>query len=186
VFAFAWSKGMDSTILAVCGLVLGVIFAPILHELGHVIFAKAAGMDCVLVKCFCFQVRLKEGKKRFSFASPFAPDRTEVVPKFGGNMRKRAAAYTLGGLILSAVSLSAILGVAIPLSVMGKTSYLLWGLLPYIGYLFLLNVAPMEYGRGKTDMLIYYGLCKGAPTEKCSFQRWKYKEDCTLGKAFRR
>lgn len=183
-FYFAWSKGMQASALAICGLLLGFILAPIMHELGHVIFAKAAGMDCVYVKCFCFQVRLKEGRKRFSLSSPFAADRTEVIPKFGGNMKRRAAAYTLGGLLMSALTLTAILGVAIPLTVNGKTSYLLWGLMPYTAYLFLLNVAPLEYGNGKTDMLVYYGICQGAPTEKVFLSAMEIQGRLYAGESF--
>ena len=166
VFYFAWQDGVTSAVLSIAGLVLGFVFAPILHELGHVVFAKAAKMDCVFIKCFCFKLQVKDGKKRFSFASPFAPDRTEVIPKCGGNMKKRASAYTLGGLVFSAVLLSAVLTTALLLTTYKMPSYLVWGILPYAAYLFLLNVAPLEYGSGKTDMLVYYGICKGEPAEK--------------------
>ena len=55
VFAFAWKAGSEDTLKGICGLVLGFILAPTLHELGHVCFAQIAKMDYVYVKFFCFQ-----------------------------------------------------------------------------------------------------------------------------------
>ena len=103
VFYFSWQVGVRATVKGVCGLLLGVILEPIVHELGHLFFGKIAGMTCVYLKCFCFRIALKEGKKRFSFASPFSPDQTQVLPKKSGNMKKRAILYTLGGLTISGV-----------------------------------------------------------------------------------
>lgn len=183
-FYFAWIDGLTSALLSVLGLALGFVLAPILHELGHVVFAKAANMDCVYVKCFCFQVRLKEGKKRFSLASPFAPDRTEVVPKCGGNMQRRASAYSLGGLVFSVGFLLLVLVVAILLTLLGISAHLVWGILPYAAYLFLLNVAPLEYGSGKTDMLIYCGIRRGEPAEKTLLAAMEIQGRLYAGESF--
>ena len=150
-----------------CGLAIGFIFAPIVHELGHVFFAARAGMETLYVKCFCFAFeRACDGKMKFSFRSPFLDDCTQVTPKFGGDMQKRACAYTLGGLTFSGVFLLLIAVAAIILSALGVDFYLLWGSLPYAAYLFLLNVVPAEYASGKTDALVFSGLKKGCDAEK--------------------
>lgn len=166
VFLFALQAGVEETIEGVCGLIAGVVLAPICHELGHVALARANGMDDVYVKTFCFKLVLKNGKKKFSFASPFSPDETQVVPKRGGDMQKRAQAYTLGGLIFGSIFLFALLTAAIVCAAFGVTRYALWGAAPYAAYLFLLNVAPLEYAGGKTDMLVYLGLKRGYDAEK--------------------
>ena len=183
-FYFAWQDGTAATVACIVSLALGLILAPILHELGHVVFAKAQNMDCVYVKCFCLKVYLKDGKKRWSFASPFAPDETQVHPKSGGNMQKRAAWYTLGGLIFGGIFLVAVAGSATLCCVLGANAYLLWGALPYAGYLFFLNALPLEYGGGKTDMLVYRGLKTGADAERTMLAAMEIQGELYAGKSF--
>ena len=166
VFLLAWKAGLIPAVKSVVGLLLGFIFAPIFHELGHILLANAYGMRCVYTKFFCFKVMEKSGKKRLSFASPFGADETQVIPKSGGDMPRRAAAYTLGGLIVEGTFFIAVLFLAILLSCIGHISYSLWGVLPYAAYLFALNALPMEYASGKTDMLVYIGIKKGYAAEK--------------------
>lgn len=167
VFYFAWQKDVGSVVECLCGLAVGFIFAPVIHELGHVFFAARAGMETLYVKCFCLAFeRAADGKMQFSFVSPFADDCTQVTPKFGGNMQNRACAYTLGGLVFGGIFLLVIAIAAILLAVLGIEFYLFWGILPYAAYLFLLNVAPAEYASGKTDMQVFIGLKKGFDAEK--------------------
>ena len=166
VFFFAWKAGIPDVVKCLVGLILGFILTPIYHELGHVIFAETAHMECVYVKCFCLRFYRKNGKKRVGFASPFAPDETLVLPKTGGNMQRRAAAYTLGGLIVSGAVLAVTVAAAALVTVLAQPSYLLFGILPYMGYSFLLNVAPADYPSGKTDTAVYRGLKSGEPAEK--------------------
>lgn len=166
VFLFAWTAGMQQLLCAVLGLLMGLIVSPIIHELGHICFGTLAKMDCVYVKCFCFKVSLQNGKKRFELASPFAADQTQMLPKMGGNMRKRAIRYTLGGQIFSGVFFALLLTAAILVMFLVKPVFLLWGIIPYAGYLFLLNLPPFEYASGKTDILVCQGIKKGEAAEK--------------------
>lgn len=184
VFGFAWQAGTWHTVEAVVGLALGFALAPIVHELGHVCFALCAKMDYVYVKCFCFKIVLKNGKKRFSLALPFASDETQVIPKCGGNMKKRAAKYTLGGLIFSGVFLALILTSAILCTAIGHTKFFLWGLVPYTSYLFLLNALPLEYGNGKTDALVYKGIKNGYSAEKNMLSAMEIQGQLYEGKSF--
>ena len=162
---FAWKVGVDDGIKALFSIALSLILAPTLHELGHVVFARACGMELEYLKFFCFRIVRKGGKLRFSLASPFAPDETQTLPKYGGNMKKRACLYTLGGLILGGVFTLIVAITAILLACFNITDFFLWGFLPYAGYLFLLNAMPLEYPSGKTDTLVYLGLKKGASAE---------------------
>ena len=91
-FGSAWKQGISEAIVCIVCLLAGGIVAPILHETGHIVFARCANMRIVYVKCFCFQWRLFDGKLRFALAKPFAPDETQVIPKSGGNMQKRVRA----------------------------------------------------------------------------------------------
>lgn len=165
-FFFSWQAGTAQVWHCVYGLVMGLILSPIIHELGHVSFGLIAKMDYVYVKCFCFKVYIKEGKKRLGFASPFAADQTQMIPKTGGNMRERAIQYTLGGQIFSGIFFTLILSAAILTTALKSPSFALWGMTPYAGYLFILNVLPLEYASGKTDMLVYRGIKKGEAAEK--------------------
>ena len=184
VFVFAWRTGIRETIMCVIGLIYGFVLSPILHELGHVSFAQIAKMDYVYVKFFCFKIYIKNGKKRLGFVSPFAPDETQVIPKSGGNMQKRAILYTLGGLIYGGVFLLLILIGAIVCSAVGHTSYLLWGIVPYAAYLCLLNLPPVEYASGKTDTLVYLGLKKGYAAEKNMLSAMEIQGQLYEGKSF--
>ena len=184
VFVLAWQKGTKETAYALVGMVAGCLLAPIYHELGHVAMAQAAKMDCVYVKCFCFKISLKKGKKRLSFASPFAADETQAVPKTGGNMQKRAALYTLGGLIFGGSFFAVILAAAIVCSCLGVTRYELWGCVPYAASLFFLNLAPLEYASGKTDMLVFIGLKKGYAAEKNMLAAMEIQGELYKGKTF--
>ena len=166
------------------GLVLGFILTPIYHEIGHVAFAKSAKMECVYVKCFCLRFYNKDGKKKIGFASPFAPDETQVMPTCGGNMQRRAIAYTIGGLTFSFILLLFTAIWAILMQIFVAPNYLLWGLLPFMGYSFLLNVAPAEYPGGKTDMSVYIGLKKGYDAEKTMLSAMEIQGQLSEGKSF--
>ena len=179
----SWEKSALQGVALCVGVICSFFFAPILHELGHVVFAHANGMRCVLVKCAIFRYT-NEGKGKLRFASPFTPDQTQVLPKTGGNMQKRAKAYTIGGLIVQGSGLVALCVLAIVLSCMDKTSYFLWGVVPYTAYLFLINAVPLEYPNGKTDMLIYAGLCKGKDAEKTMLSAMQIQGELYAGKSY--
>lgn len=184
VFYFSWQAGTTQTIKCLIGLVMGFILSPIIHELGHVSFALIAKMDYVYVKCFCFKIYVKNGKKRLGFASPFAADETQVMPKVGGNMKKRAALYALGGLIYSGIFLTLVLGGIVLTACFDATSYKLLGMLPYMAYLFLLNVLPFEYASGKTDALVYKGIRKGYDAERCMLAAMEIQGQLFESKSF--
>ena len=167
VFYCAFTEGTTATVKCLIGFAIGLIFAPIVHELGHVCFGTIAKMDCVYVKCFCFKVYMKNTKKRFAFASPFAADETQVVPKTSGNMKTRAKLYALGGLVFGGVFLVIITVSAVLKASLDAPCYLLFGILPYSAYLFFLNLLPLEYVSGKTDALVVRGLEKGYDAERC-------------------
>ncbi len=179
VFFFAWQAGTRQIIGCIVGIVIGFIFAPIVHELGHLTFGKAADMTSVYWKAFCFKVAIYEGKKRFSFASPFAADQTQMIPKRGGTMQSRARAYTAGGLVFSGIF--ALIALAVCL-IFGN--FVAWGSLPYAGYLFFLNAMPVEYAGGKTDALVLRGIRKGYDAEKCMLAAMEIQGQLFEGKSF--
>lgn len=183
-FYFAWQRGVYDVAWYVAGFAVGFVLSPTLHELGHIVFAKANGMRLVYAKFFCCKLVLQNGKLRKQFASPFAPDETQVVPKFGGNMQKRAVAYTLGGVVFSGLFFLALTITALLLTVFFQPVFLLWGCLPYATYLFLLNVAPCTYASGKTDTLIYIGIKKGEPAEKNMLSAMEIQGELYAGKSF--
>lgn len=184
VFYFAWEKGTTQIAECLAGLIASLIFAPIIHELGHVCMGFIAKMDYVYVKCFCFKFYVKNGKKRFAFASPFTADQTQMLPKTGGNMQKRATLYTLGGLVFSGIFLTLLLAGAITTACVGVPDYTLFGLLPYTAYLFLLNLPAIEYASGKTDTAVYRGIRKGEDVEKCMLSAMEIQGQLFEGKSF--
>ena len=184
VFWFAWDAGMANTIGAIIGLLCGLIFAPILHELGHVVFAMATGMECMYYKAFCLRFMCIGDKMRFAFASPFAPDETQVLPKSGGDMQKRAAKYALGGLIIEGAVCAVLALTAVLLTAFVCPIFTLFGVIPYFAYLFFLNVMPLEYVSGKTDMLVYCGIKKGEDAEKNMLAAMEIQGQLHDGKSF--
>lgn len=164
VFGYhAYRSGGSALLLLAIGLLVGVIIAPIFHETGHVLVARSVQMECVYYKAFCFSMQ-RDGKKRtWRLVSPFLDDQTQVVPQKGGDMQRRAIRYTLGGLLLSGVVLAGLIA-AIALT---RVTQSLWiGATIPTAYLFLMNVLPLAYFSGKTDILIYRGLKRGEPAEK--------------------
>lgn len=184
VFFFAWNREIADTVKCLVGFVLGFVITPVVHELGHITFAKNAGLDCVYVKCFCLRIYRKDGKKKVELASPFAPDETQVMPKTGGDMRRRAMAYAIGGLVFSFILILVTVVCAVLVQALDKPNYLLWGLLPFMGYSFLLNVAPAEYPGGKTDTAVYIGLKKGYDAEKNMLSAMEIQGQLSQGKSF--
>ena len=184
VFYFSLKNGATQGVLAIVGIALSVMLAPIVHELGHVLFAVKNGMRIMLVKCFCFRYQRVDGNKRFSFVSPFLPDETQVTPKFSGNMKKRVARYTLGGLIFSGIFLVLLAVIAWLWTAFLGNAYLLFGMLPYAIYLLLLNAAPLIYPSGKTDARVYLGLKKGDNEEKVFLSAMEIQGRLGDGKSF--
>lgn len=183
-FVWAWNTGVWETVETLCGLVLGFVLAPILHEIGHIVFASAVNMELVYAKFFCFKIYEKEGKKRLGFASPFAPDQTQVLPKSGGNMQRRATLYTLGGLFVEGAVLIVLFMGAILCATLHATKFSLWGMIPYSAYLFLLNLPPVEYASGKTDGLVWLGIRKGYDGEKTMLSAMEIQGQLFEGKSF--
>ena len=100
-FYFAQLVSLDAIISCIIGVVLSFAFAPIFHELGHIVVADLMKMQIVYAKFFCVKLLRKKDKLRMRFVSPFRPDETQAVPKTSGNIYKRARVYTLGGLIFA-------------------------------------------------------------------------------------
>lgn len=183
-FIFSWIDGYVSTIMCVCGLFVGVVFAPIIHELGHIIFAHKANMKTVYAKAFCLRYEAKDGKKKLTLASPFEDDQTQVLPKSSGNMQQRAMQYTLGGLIFGGVGLCVLIVIAIIYLLFGNVNYFVLGIIPYMGYLEVLNLLPFEYASGKTDLLVYLGMKNGADTERVMLSAMEIQGKLYEGNSF--
>lgn len=183
-FIFAWRAGEMQSLNFLLGVLVSFIVTPIFHEVGHLFFLTVNKMECVYIKCFCIKQYIKDGKKRLGFASPFKADETQAIPKTGGNIKKRASAYTLGGLIWSGVLLIVLVGAALACTLLGVTKYTLWGAVPYAAYILLLNIAPFEYASGKTDALVYYGIQKGEATEKVMLSAMEIQGRLYEGKTF--
>ncbi|MBE5752578.1 MAG: hypothetical protein E7343_00730 [Clostridiales bacterium] len=166
LFCLPVFSGIDGWIDLLVGLVIALILAPTVHEIGHLSFACAFKMKPVFVKFFCFKIQKKGGRYAFSLANPFEEDQTQVIPIQSGDMQKRAKCYALGGLVFGGVFFAVFFLSALILSCFGIHSAKLWGIAPYSGYLFLLNAFPLEYPSGKTDMLVYKGICKGTDAER--------------------
>lgn len=166
LFCFAWQAGTRATAESLIAFALSFALAPTVHEFGHVAMAKWANMRPVYVKFFCFCLEERKGKLRLGFASPFAAEQTQAMPNAGGNMKKRAIRFTLGGLLFGGVFVLAVAAAAVILLCFGRVSYALWGLLPYSAYMLLLNAVPAQYPSGKTDFAVYLGIKKDEPTER--------------------
>lgn len=160
----------------VFGLLAGVALAPFFHEAGHVILAKACGFYVAYCKVFVFEYNAMKEKKRFALCSPFSAEQTQAAPKYAekraGEMKKRAALYTAGGLIFGGVFLLVTAIFAAVFTAVSENassgaakgvSCFFAGALPYAAYLFFLNVVPFSYSGGKTDMRVLLDILKQTP-----------------------
>lgn len=162
VIAFAWKTSTIAIGWSVLGLFLSLCLSPSIHEWGHILFGKTQGMRLTYTKFFCFKLQERGGRLRCSFASPFLAEQTQMLPLKSGNMKKRAAAYTLGGVLLGTIAFAAFSLAAVCLAVEKKDfGFFFFGLLPYTGYLALLNAFPVYFGDGATDGLVLKGIKNG-------------------------
>ena len=174
-FAFA-SENESAAIWCVCGMLASAFSAPFVHEAGHIVFAKFNAFTVLYVKFFIFRWDNTGARKRFSLCSLFSAEQTQAMPEYAekraGEMKKRAALYTAGGLVLSGVFLliTAILAAAFAaVAANGSSraatgvSWFCTGTLPYAAYLFFLNAAPFTYSGGKTDMRVLCDVLKQTP-----------------------
>lgn len=183
-FFFAWKIAVLEAVKCLCAVVVCLAIAPTVHETGHMLMARRNGMQVLYAKFFCFKLVRKNGKLRLGFASPFSPDQTQVIPRYADNMQKRALSYTAGGLVFSGVFATLLTALALIVFFVYKPDYFLFGCLPYAWYLFLLNVAPVEYASGKTDALIYRGIKKGEDVEKNMLSAMQIHGELFQGKSF--
>lgn len=154
----SFDVGKTSAVAYFIGVAASFALAPILHETGHVLFAKANGFRVVFVKCFVFCYDATGDKRRFSLCSPFSDEQTQALPLRSKNMRRRALLYTLGGQITGALYVLVLTLVSIlcysASAPCTAVAFFSLGSLPYAAYLFLLNLPPFVYGRGRTDMRV--------------------------------
>jgi hypothetical protein len=141
-------------------------------------------MEIVYCKCFCFRYYKKDGKKRLGFANPFAADETQVLPKGGENMEKRAYAFTVGGLVYGGVYFVLLLAATVVCLCLEAGAFTVYATLPYAAYLFLLNVIPAEYPTGKTDALIARGMKNGNAVEKTMLNVMRIHGELQSGKSY--
>lgn len=183
-FYFAWAKGVAALFWALVGMIFGFVLAPIFHELGHLLFAEIGKMQYVYFKAFCFRFARKNGKLKFSLASPFAADETQVIPTCGGNMKKRATRYALGGLFVEGGAFILLLVAAIVCTALKATRFELWAAVVYFAYLFLLNAIPANYASGETDAAVYVGIKKEDASERNMLAAMEIQGRLFEGKSF--
>ena len=183
-FFYAWRQsGLSALVWTICGFLAACILAPTLHECGHILFARSQGMKIKITKFSFFRFLEREGKLRFSLASPFRTDQTQAIPLRSGNMKKRAELYTIGGLVFGGIYAFILLLFALLLQ--GKNiACFFWGGFPYAAYLFLLNAVPFAYSGGKTDMLIFCGIKRELPAEKAMLCAMEIYGKLYEGKSF--
>lgn len=183
-FVLALGKG-NAAVWCVVGLALSLFLTPTLHECGHILFAKRQKMRVKYAKFACFQMVGREGKLRFSFASPLRADETQTVPTVGGNMKKRALSYVSGGLVFggAATILIALLGGVLQYFGSG-VAFLFWGALPVSAYSFFLNLPPFSYPSGKTDGAVYRGIKRGEDEETAMLSAMEIFGQLAEGKCF--
>lgn len=159
-------------ILTLVGVVLSFGVPSLVHETGHILFGKKVGFELqsvrfgLLFDLFVF-VR-KNGKMKAWFAPQiWATGQTQMLPKFGGNMKKRAKIYALGGLRFSLIVMLVLSACAVACVFFCRpVAFMLFAMLPEFLRLYLLNVVPCAWTGGKTDARIVKGIKQGDDEEK--------------------
>lgn len=83
VVYFAWTKagtGVAATAYAIGGFLLAIILASTVHELGHIVFAKAQGMRVVMTRFSFFLFGRKTEKCAFLSPLPLRRIRRRQFP----------------------------------------------------------------------------------------------------------
>ncbi len=173
---------------ALLGVLLGLVYAyalsPLFHEWGHASFAQANKLKVVGLKILFFSFEKNGRRWKFRFANPLSPDHTDVLPTRGGDMKSRAKAYAIGGLVGSGIFFGSLFIATVVVWCLGAKSWFLLGSLPYAAYLLLLNAAPFEYPTGKTDALVYRGLKCDEPSETAMVYAMEIQGRLFEGQAF--
>lgn len=149
-------------VILVCSAIVAGLINAIMHECGHLIFAKMNGFKLSeMVIWFC---RWSKRREKIYFSFTMMGEQagyTETFPKTTENLKKRYALSSLGGLIGSFICM--IVGV-VPLFLTGYISfeiYAFWAMLfPLGAYYFFGNALPVVTNGVKNDGAVIISLIK--------------------------
>lgn len=143
-------KGVNAVVFACLGAVLGVLatflFHPVIHELGHVLFGKIAGLKLIAFRAgiFCYA----QGKLRIAF--PAAGGECVMLPQSCEKADKKRRIFAWGGIAGSCIFFSAFIWAPFSFWLSAPVYAGLTTAALYAGYELFSNIFPSE-GREKTD-----------------------------------
>lgn len=157
----AWQR-WSVALTALLSLGLGWCLAAVLHEAGHCLFGRLGGMR--LQRCAALGCSLERTGKGFQFSvrPSAAAGETSMFPASGSGVKRGYALFALGG---PTVSLLFALLTGIAYCQQETLIRLIGGgMFPAAFYLFALNLPPLTYPTGRTDVGVLFDLLRGRPS----------------------
>ncbi len=131
------------------------------HELGHLLFGKCAGMKCASVT-LCY---LRFDADGVHFAGNSYAGAVAAFPKNGRRVRAKLIAFTLGGIAINLALGGGLLALCLALPY--HPALFFCGLLSvFLLFEGIAALLPADLPEGKTDGAVLLGLLKGAPEEE--------------------
>ena len=163
--AYALGAPTGAYLLMIGCYLFSLLAMPALHEAGHLVFGRAAGMKVASVTLAFWKIERKGKGTRVSTVNPFlenAAGECSMYPAAPSDMKKKFLLFSAGGIAFNALFLVA----AIPFLIVFRDNYVLWCtlgmILPYDVYLLLLNLFPFSES---FDGAILWGLIANDPSE---------------------
>lgn len=172
-------------LLFLLGAVVAGLLNTVLHEWGHVLAGKRAGMEFLSLRLWFFTIVRDKGKIRW-VPSRFIDQAgaCEMLPVKTGDLKKSFARMTAGGLIGSAVCVALGIVFACFAGIFPWWLYCMLSIfLPVSVYCFLTNALPMSDQGIRNDGGVLYGIRRDDDTTKVSLNLLQIQAELHAGKS---
>ncbi len=141
-------------LFSLLGLVVTLVLASLIHELGHAIIGKVLGLSVSKITVLFFTVSFENGIK-ISFNKPVNFGETVLEPNKQENYSKKIVASALGGIIASLIYL--VIGMFIVAFAKSMPVVLIFGITYHLSaYVLLVNLIPFSEENDGFLLFNYY------------------------------
>lgn len=172
-------------LLFLLGAILAGILNTVLHEWGHVLAGKRAGMEFLSLRLWFFTIVKENGKTRW-IKSRFIDQAgaCEMIPAKTDDLKKSYRKMTAGGLAGSAVAVALGIVFAALVGILPSWLYCLLSVfLPVSVYCFLTNALPMSDQGIRNDGGVLYGIAKDDDTTAVALSLLQIQAELYAGKS---
>lgn len=179
------SELFPTILLFLLGTIIAGLLNTLLHEWGHVLAGKRAGMEFLSLRLWFFTIVKENGKTKWVW-SRFIDQAgaCEMLPTKSDDLKKSFARMTAGGLIGSAVCVALGIVFACLAGIFPWWLYCICSIfLPVSAYCFLTNALPMNDQGIRNDGGVLYGIRHDDDTTKVSLNLLQIQAELHAGKS---